>query len=119
MRERRSLKKIRKIFRIEGRVLGLGLDQEMGSQPKNPLDLIRFEVGKNIGFPKVNEGGTLEGPGVISHVDDVVLAEELVDLGYDKFFVHGEFVKSRKNNDRMPHLIDVIKKNFWLYPAGG
>ena len=88
MRERRSLKKIRKIFRIEGRVLGLGLDQEMGSQPKNPLNLIRFKVGKNIGFPNVNEGWTLKGPAVIPHVNDVVLAEELVDLGHDFVFVH-------------------------------
>jgi len=71
-----------------GAPLKLGLNQEMGSQPKNPLNLIRFEVGKNIGFPNVNEGWTLKGPAVIPHVNDVVLAEELVDLGHDFVFVH-------------------------------
>jgi len=60
----------------------------MGSQIKNPFDLVGFEVGKNIGFSYVDEGWTLKGPGVIPHVNDVVLAEELVDLGYDFAFVH-------------------------------
>lgn len=51
----------------------LGLNQEMGSQLKNPFDLVGFEVGKNIGFPHVNEGRTLKRPAVIPHMNDVVL----------------------------------------------